>query len=134
MSMTMRNRQINVNRQELIDALKKNLTDHAAAYQEAVLDYHAQMKRLASGFAADLEAMDDRRGDHVDLAKSLAKLRFQFPAAPVSHEKEYERAIKMLEFSQDETILIDEELFNAYVLNEWAWTAQFFASNATYKV
>lgn len=55
------------------------------------------------------------------------------PTPPHSYETSYTKAIRMLELSVEETIDVEENIFNQLVLDEWAWKHSFSASNASYK-
>ncbi len=52
------------------------------------------------------------------------------PAYPVEHLADYDRAISKLEFSVADKVSLSAEDFDAYVLNNWSWKAQFSASNS----
>ena len=53
--------------------------------------------------------------------------------APQSYEAEYTRAMRMLELSVDDTIEVEQDVFNQLVLDEWHWKMSFTASNTMYK-
>lgn len=116
-------REINMNRLELLAIVQSNLKKHIFAYEDAVEDY----KRLVIAIAAT----------NLKLAKTsnldeIKKIR-QIPSAPVSYEREYARAIRMIELSVDENIPIEEDVFNQLVMDEWHWKASFTAASALYK-
>jgi hypothetical protein len=55
------------------------------------------------------------------------------PPAPVNYADNYSRAIRMLELSVEDTIDVEEHIFNQLVLDEWGWKQQFVAQSAMYK-
>lgn len=114
---------INMKRVELLDIVRKNLEKHMAEYLESVEDY----KKLAlQTVQTNLKLV--KAGTLADIAKVK-----NLPAAPVSYESSYKRAIRMLELSVDEVIEVEEDVFNQLVLDEWSWKRQWSVSNAIYK-
>jgi hypothetical protein len=51
---------------------------------------------------------------------------------PEDHTRDYDRVIAMLERHQGEAIDLLEDDFAMYVQDDWAWKAQFLASNSGY--
>lgn len=65
---------------------------------------------------------------------AVPDLRFSL-TPPESHTKDYETVIKMLELhfeAGEKTIQLKAADVQKYVLNDWAWTDAFLASNAGY--
>lgn len=116
-------RYVKVNKAELLGIVRENKKKHVKEYDESVRDYKKAAVKVAK--------------EHVDLAKSgdleqIAKIR-AMPSKPVSYEKEYDRAIRMLELSVEEELDIESDVFNQLVLDEWVWKNQFVASASLYK-
>lgn len=114
---------VKLNRKDLLKIVIENRAKHISAYNESVEDYKVAAVKVAA--------------EHVELAATgelskIAKIR-AMPAAPVSYEKEYDRAIRMLELSVEKEIEVEEDIFNQLVLDEWAWKHQFVASASLYK-
>lgn len=114
---------IKMNRKELLEIVKENQKKHVLEYDESVVDYKAGVVKLAK---ANLKLANSGE------LEQIAKIR-TVPTPPRSYEKEYGRAIRMLELSVEEIIDVDEHTFNQLVLDEWAWKQQFTAMSATYK-
>lgn len=115
---------IKMNRLQLLDIVRENKEKHIAQFIESVADYKVLVLQIAQGNAklaktADLEQF---------------KRMKSFPAAPVSYENDYARAIRMLELSVEEIIEVEEDVFNQLVLDEWSWKRSFTASTMSYKV
>jgi hypothetical protein len=53
-------------------------------------------------------------------------------AAPEDHTGDYDRAIKMLEFSVDKTVVLSATDFSCLVQDKWAWSQQWACSNINY--
>ena len=116
-------RSVKINKKELLLIVRENKQKHVKEYNESVEDYKSAAVKVAA--------------EHVELAKTgelskIAKIK-AMPSAPVSYEKEYDRAIRMLELSVEKEIEVEEDVFNQLVLDEWAWKHQFVASASLYK-
>jgi wobble nucleotide-excising tRNase len=116
-------RSVVVSKPELLDIVRKNKIKHVKEFEEAVKDYKKAAVKVAK--------------EHVELAKTgdleqIAKIR-AMPQRPASYEKDYDRAIRMLELSVEDTIDLESDVFNQLVLDEWHWKNAFVASNSLYK-
>ncbi len=116
-------RSVKVERFELLTIVRENKKKHVKEFDEAVKDYKKAAVKVAK--------------EHVELAKTgdldqIAKIR-AMPQRPTSYEKDYDRAIRMLELSVEDTIELEEDIFNQLVLDEWTWKNAFVASASLYK-
>jgi hypothetical protein len=116
-------RSVKVNKAELLGIVRENKKKHVKEFEESVKDYKKAAIKIAK--------------EHVELAKTgdleqIAKIK-AMPQKPTSYEKEYDRAIRMLELSVEEELDIESDVFNQLVLDEWAWKNMFVASGALYK-
>ena len=116
-------RSVKLDRAELLNIVLQNKEKHTAEYLEAVADYKLAVVKLAK---ANLKLANT--GDLVKISNMQA-----VPAAPVSYEDSYSRAIRMLELSVEDVIELQEDVFNQLVLDEWTWKRSFTAMGATYK-
>lgn len=123
--MNIRQRSVNVSRQELLQKLRENLEQHRAEYQEALSEFKA---RLESDLQLALKKV--KKADDV---LSLKKFSFDI-TFPQNHENDYIEVIEMLEMSVDETINLDAESFRAYIKNDWAWNHSFKSTLTSYKL
>lgn len=114
---------IKMNRLELLEIVKQNKEKHIAEFIESVADYKALVLKVAQS--------------NLKLAKTENLEEFRkmkaTPAAPVSYEDSYKRAIRMLELSVEEIIEVEEDVFNQLVLDEWSWKRGFTAATMSYK-
>lgn len=115
--------QITVARTELLAALKSNREKHVAEYKEAESAFReAAIAKLKESMAAiEVHGEDPRK--HMMLNLDI----------PQSHQRDYDIAIRMLEMSRDETIIIDETKYLQYVEDDWGWKASFTATTMSYK-
>jgi hypothetical protein len=116
-------RSVKVEKNELLGIVRENKKKHIKEFDESVKDYKKAAIKVAK--------------EHVELAKTgeldqIAKIR-AMPQRPSSYEKDYDRAIRMLELSVEDTIELEEDVFNQLVLDEWTWKNSFTATGALYK-
>ena len=116
-------RTVKVDKERLMKTLIENRDTHVAAYNESVNDYKAVVIKMAR---ANLKLANTGE------LESIAKMK-TIPNAPQSHEDSYTKAIKMLEFSVESVIELDEMIFNQLVLDEWSWKHTFAVTSAMYK-
>ena len=114
---------VKMDRARLEEIVRENLIKHIASYEEAIVDYIALVLKIAQ------HNMKIAKTGDVAEFKNLKSM----PSAPISYKNSYNRAIRMLELSVDDTIEVEEEIFNQMVLDEWHWKHQFTVSNAMYK-
>jgi hypothetical protein len=114
---------IKMNRQELLAIVKANKEKHIAEFTEAVSDFKEAVLKISQ--------------DNLKLAKTADLEKFKkiedLPPEPQSYENSYKRAIRMLELSVEDTIEVEEDVFNQLVLDEWNWKSMFSASNTMIK-
>jgi len=114
-------RQIHINKTELLAIVRKNRAEHRDIFLKSQKKY-----RQVAIKALDAQLKAARNGRPFQLA-SLIQLE-----APEDHTEEYDRAIKMLEMSTDETILITNDEFKCYVEDKWHWSREWAVSNMRY--
>ena len=116
-------RTVKINKTELLEIVVTNKVKHITEFNEAVEDYKKAAIKVAE--------------EHVELAKTgdlekIARIK-AMPQKPASYEKEYDRAIRMLELSVEDVIELESDVFNQLVLDEWSWKNMFVTSNSLYK-
>lgn len=116
-------RTVKLNKNELLGIVRANKEKHIADYVESVADYKTAVVKLAK---ANLKLANTGE------LESIAKIK-AMPSKPVSYEDAYSRAIRMLELSVEDTIDLEEHIFNQLVLDEWSWKQNFVAASAMYK-
>ena len=104
---------------ELLEALRKNREAHTAEYKEA---YEGFKIAFIQECVKLLERAKEGKFD-----KQAIGL-----AAPMDHTKDYDRVIRMMEMCTAEEIIVSENQFSQYVLDEWNWQGQFKMSTAAY--
>ncbi len=112
---------ITVEKTKLIEALRKNREAHRKIFLEAQDGYRAA---AIAEFEKRLRAMRD--GKKFSVTVHLV--------APMDQTKDYDRAIAMLEMSENAMIELSELDFRCYVMDEWSWKHQFNTSNRGYSL
>ena len=105
-------------REKIVTMMKENRGKHAAIFEEAVAGY----KKKA---IAELEeTLTEARKGRIELNIHLMP--------PVSHIRDYDRVIMMLELQLDNEVDLTEREFQAYVMDDWDWKRAFLTSNSYY--
>ena len=121
---------ININREKLLGIVRENREKHQKEFLEAVEDY----KLLRVQFAADNLEIAQKNVELTAAGRYDDLVQFKYaPGGPNSYTKDYDRATRMLELSVDDTIELEEDVFNQLVLDEWHWKNNFSVSNVAYK-
>lgn len=112
-------KQVKVKKSQLIDILKNNLENHIKEYN---LAHELWVKTT-------IDLHKERIKNLKEFGKNIGE---NFGSEPVSQEKSYDRAIKMLEMSVDDEILLTEDEFSQYVMDQWAWSNHFKTITSSY--
>lgn len=110
---------IRLPKDEILNRIKENRTEHVEIVEEARQNYKQQMVEKLQEKINDVEAGKDV-SHHIDLPKV------------VDHTEDYDRAIEMIEMSVEDTLIMSTEDYARYVNDDWDWKHQFRMSNAGY--
>lgn len=123
---------IKIDRMKLIGIVQENLRKHVDDWREAIEGFEvAAEKTLAENATIARKNLAMFKQDpKMDLTRIMRPK--SFPTIPVSYEKEYKRALRMLELSVEDTIEVEEDVFNQLVLDEWSWKTNFIATASLY--
>lgn len=116
-------RQVTIEKSVLIQVLRENKEKHEKDYADSVEVY----KTAALKYYKDL--LDHANKDPMNMPF------YDPPVKPVSHAKDYYRAIDMLEYEVADVITLSSQEFAQFVKDEWLWKNDFvFAmdKNSTY--
>jgi len=110
---------IKAKKTEVLEILKKNRALHEEIFIEAQKVYREEVIR------------------QLDEALKNAREGRGFPGyleikTPENHTKDYDRVIRMLELSVEDTIELAENEVQIYVMDQWTWSHQWAASNSRY--
>lgn len=104
--------QITVDKNKLLSVLQENCATHRNKFEEALEGYRRTVIRGLT--KAIQEAKNGKR----------IRTHFQF-TEPFDQTADYNRVIGMLKMSVDDSVTLDEQQYNEYVLDIWAWTNRF---------
>lgn len=109
-----------------------NREKHIQDYREALDGYNKKAVRWLKKCLAECEG---RIKDGVKDGEAMALPHFNnsMPIPPVSHETDYDTALKKLEMCAPKEIDITDREFRQYAMDEWSWSETFKTSTAHYK-
>lgn len=110
---------VTVRKSELIEIVQTNRDQHKAIFDEAVEGYRAKAVGLLEG--------------HIQRIRTgkLERVYVMLPE-PENHTRDYDRVLSMLKMDVNETVTVDEQSYQSYVLDDWAWKRQFLTSSSAY--
>ena len=111
---------ITVDRRFLAQVLRDNREKH-----------HAEFLKAVEGFRAKAVKELNRLADEIRDGKIPRTLALGLPI-PEEHTADYDRAIRMLEIHQGETIELEEDAYSRLVDDDWGWKEAFSGTNAYY--
>lgn len=110
---------VRVNKADLLAKVKTNRDAHRALFLKAQEGFRQRA----------VEELDEM----LKLARDGNEIRqYVGLTPPEDHTVEYDRAIDMLEMSQDDVVSIDQVAFAQLVRNEWAWFSKALVTNSLY--
>lgn len=113
--------EVTVSRLDLIRRIVENRERHHKIVEEALVGYRK----------AVIEELDKM----IAFAKEGRKIQTRVGLIqPQDHTVDYDAVIDMLTMSTDDTIVLSQSDFRAYVRDEWAWKGQFLMSNSSYSM
>jgi hypothetical protein len=110
---------VKVKREELLAKVRSNREAHRTLFIKAQEGY----RKLV---IEELDRMlkDAKEGLRIQRSVTLTE--------PSNHVKDYDRVITMLEMSVDDTITLDAQAFDRYVMDNWDWSRFALATNTAY--
>lgn len=109
-----------IEKKRLLEILAKNRAAHRGIFEEAVEGYR---KKAIDTLEKNLKLLKNNKRHR------LLNLYLQVPE---DHTRDYTRAIKMVEMTTDTEIVLPEQDFKSYVMDDWSWGNQFYTSNSMY--
>ena len=116
---------VKVKKAKLLDTLRQNRDKHVEDFKDACTGYREAVEKNVKELLKTVKKADSDTVLDLELYINLSK--------PVSHKKDYDIAISMLEWSVDEFVNLDQREFRQYVNDEWDWKETFAASTSFYK-
>jgi hypothetical protein len=113
--------EVKVKKAELLEILAKNRSDHRGLFLEAQASYH---KKVIEVLESLLSTAREGKSFDLDQLMSLRK--------PQDYTAHYDRALKMLKMSVEDTVKITRAEFQCFVEDSWDWSRQWALSNGPY--
>lgn len=113
---------VRVNKIKVLETLKSNKEMHHKEFEEAIEGWITKAQDNVTAILIELKANNARD----------VKLDIHLPK-PISFEKEYEKAIKMIELEVRDEIDISKHDFERFFLDEWEWKDAFLSNTVMYK-
>jgi hypothetical protein len=110
---------VKVKREELLTKVRTNRDAHRALFLKAQEGYRKLVIEELDRMLADA-----RDGRPIQRSVTLTE--------PSNHVKDYDRVIAMLEMSVDDTITLDSQDFDRYVMDNWDWSRFALSTNTAY--
>lgn len=112
------------------DTAQTQLEARQKRLHEQVEYYKSEVDREIARVAAKIVAKEE-------LPPSLSIRQISIDASlglvyPQDHSKDYDRAIRMMQSSVFDEVRLSVDEYDAYVLNNWEWKANFLATNSFY--
>ena len=115
-------------RSGLLATLKENREKHISDFNDAYVGWlEAVREELSTNLDQVCKAIDNKSTNvrNVDVSRRAHQ-------RPESHQREYDRAIQMLELHVVDTLDISADDVQKYVMDEWDWSDTFNASTTLY--
>lgn len=112
---------VRVNKDDVLEKLEDNHTQHMADYKEAIKGWELEVHLTAEDIASGHEVQSN--------LDKILRLRREKPS---SHEDDYLCAIEMLKASLDDELELSSSEFKSYMLDDWHWKQEFRMSTSRY--
>lgn len=111
--------QIRIDKKRLVDTLTINREKHTAKAVAAKEGYRLELIETLEKLLGQAKS-----GDKIDHNLDLSH--------PEDYTKEYDAVLQMLDFEQNQEVVLSNRDFRRYVLDEWDWQRSFGGSNSLY--
>lgn len=121
---------VRVKKEKLIETLRENRVKHETEYKTVYGLWRTQYITLLT------ERITQVRENNPSLNsfKENVELGYINLPMPKSYISDYDTAIQMLEWTQEEEITLDRREFEQYVLDNWGWKSDFETVKCRYSV
>lgn len=137
-------KEVTVKVSELLEALEENRQNHVKEYEESIAGYKDSAKEKLK--QARITALDNLKTNFTKIEQEIndfdpenAKDYFELLQqemvhlpVPRNHSQEYDQAIAMVGWEQNEEIILTNKQFRTLILDEWDWQEQFKTVSAFY--
>lgn len=140
-------REVKVNKEQLLAELQKNRDKHLTTYNTALANYKSQLsakikeefanarRKLQTGEAEQLARVDNLTDEDIlkqrDTLVIVQAVAVSMPV-PRNYVSEYDKAIAMVQWDIRPELLITGAQFDCFILNQWGWTDDFRSTTMSY--
>ena len=139
-------REVTVDKEELLVALKENREKHIANYRVAMESYtvlaKAKLEKLKdkaqkildenfADISKRIEEFDPEEGQMQDVIQLISSMTFDL-RVPEDHSKAYDVAIEMATWEKRDEIILLQSQFECFVRDDWDWSKDFEHLNFRY--
>jgi len=109
---------VKVKKVELLTIVKENRLKHEVEYVDSMHEFKTAAVKTLQDQIKKVEEDPNEISIHIPV--------------PISYVKDYDKAIRMLELSVDNEIILDSTEFNQLVQDEWHWKNDFLSNKTLY--
>ncbi len=110
---------VTVRKDELRQIIEKNKAKHRAIFEKAAEGWRTQMFGQVNLYLEKLKA------------GKVAPASFYLPV-PQDHTKDYDRILSMLDMHVEDSVVISQQDFARYAMDDWDWKREFITSSNAY--
>lgn len=134
-------KKVTVRKIELLEKVQANYRKHKEDFAAACRGYAEDARNLLNQRSEEIAAAIKNASERVargglepaPVVIPAALFDFRELRVPVTHEKDYEQVIQMLQMSTDDTITLEADEFACYVMDDWSWKREFQQVTSFYK-
>lgn len=118
-----------VSRDILLERIKENRYEHLRTHDKIAAAYREKACTTLAKSIADIDKQINRlqKGETFKVENNIP-----YMPVPVSHERDYDRCIGMLELSLNDQIHLSSKDYQQYIMDEWDWKKDFVMCSGTY--
>lgn len=120
---------IKINRAKALERITENRVIHKSSLMKARAGWREEVIRIGYELTQDAEALACEQQASIDTLQAYIR---SFERPPRSYLADYDRAIAMLQWSEDEHIEFTQQEFDQYILDNWSWKQDFMLTNSKY--
>lgn len=114
--------QVTVGKERLREALTTNRAAHVEAFDAVWKKFRETAEEQSHEMYQQI--IDARPGDRIRLTLHLQ--------VPENHADDYDRALQMLDWEQEQTVVLSEHEFAELIQDDWGWKRQFASTGFAY--
>jgi hypothetical protein len=110
---------VKVKKADLTQKIKSNRENHKIVAEQARTEYLSDVQKSLQNVLKKV-----KNGEKFDLFFDLPE--------PLDHTRDYDRVLSMLDMSTESEVVLSNQDFGRYVMDDWEWKHSFEASTSRY--